>query len=530
MFRQLVFVRLKAAEKALKDGRLDEAYRLATTSDLREHRRARAVLEKLAGQFLDRARMHYRADRCEEALRDLDKAAAAGLKLEEIAELRAQVLAVAAELRRKEQSRYRRLQTAAKRAEQGSLQAGRRILEEASEQDHAARELREHFGRRAKDAMDAIEQAQQHIKNGQWAAAAERIKRAKSLDKNNKRLAQIEDQLCDLVVDAALQAIMEGRLSRASNELACLADLGERLPAKRELSDLLTVAQKAGDALAAHNYTEARRHVMALSRLLPKAKWVREATDQLKRLEDLRTNLCAGPLGERMDSTVKEKRIPAQVPSLDDTVALPDRPTPTAGLVDRLLLLVDGGGSYLILRSDQAAIGRVVATNPAEVPIFSDLGERHACINRAGEDYFLVSEKEVAIAGRKTRHHLLRNGERVVLGRKAKFTFRIPSRKSTTAILELSDTTKMPNDVRRVVLFKHHATVGSGPTSHILCRHASPPLVLFERDGALWIRQKNDGHVDAAAQKLNIGEPVEIGGASLVLEPWRVRNLGSTQA
>ena len=94
MFGQLVFARLKAAEKALKDGRLDEAYRLTTAPDLREHRRAVAVLEKLAERFLDRARQHYRADRCTEALRDLDKATTAGVKLEEIQELRRQVLVV----------------------------------------------------------------------------------------------------------------------------------------------------------------------------------------------------------------------------------------------------------------------------------------------------------------------------------------------------------------------------------------------------------------------------------------------------
>ena len=44
MLSQLLFVRLKAAENALRDGRLDEAYRLASASDIREHRRGAAVL------------------------------------------------------------------------------------------------------------------------------------------------------------------------------------------------------------------------------------------------------------------------------------------------------------------------------------------------------------------------------------------------------------------------------------------------------------------------------------------------------
>jgi hypothetical protein len=110
----------------------------------------------------------------------------------------------------------------------------------------------------------------------------------------------------------------------------------------------------------------------------------------------------------------------------------------------------------------------------------------------------------------------------VVLGKKAKFTFRVPSRKSSTAVIELSDTTKMANDVRRVVLFQSLATIANGPTAHIYCRHAGPTLILFERDGGMWIRAKSDGHVDTQAKPLPLGEPVEIGGISFVLSPWKI--------
>jgi hypothetical protein len=133
------------------------------------------------------------------------------------------------------------------------------------------------------------------------------------------------------------------------------------------------------------------------------------------------------------------------------------------------------------------------------------------------DDYFLFSTRDAEINGRKAQQSLLRDGDRVVLGKKAKFTFRLPSRKTTTAVLELSDTTKMANDVRRVVLFQSLATIANGPTAHICCRHAGPTLILFERNGGMWIRAKSDGHVDTDAKPLPLGEPVEIGGVSLVL-------------
>jgi hypothetical protein len=168
-------------------------------------------------------------------------------------------------------------------------------------------------------------------------------------------------------------------------------------------------------------------------------------------------------------------------------------------------------------------MGRVACENPADVPIFSDLAERHANISRVDEDYFLFSAKDVEVGGKKTKHQLLRDGDRILLGRKAKLTFRMPTRTSATATLELSDSTKMPQDVRRVVLFHQHATIGQSANAHIYCRHAAPPLVLYERGGSLWIRPKSDGHVDREAKELPLGEPVEIGGVRLVLEPWQLR-------
>ena len=54
------------------------------------------------------------------------------------------------------------------------------------------------------------------------------------------------------------------------------------------------------------------------------------------------------------------------------------------------------------------------------------------------------------------------------------------------------------------------------------------PLLLFERNGGIWVKFVNNGHVDTAPQELKLGQPIEIGGASMVLEPWRVRVAGSS--
>ncbi len=528
MFGQMLSVRLKAAEKALRDGRIDEAFRLAASPDLRKHRRGAAVLTALSEHFFERARAHFREDRCAEALLDLERADAGAVKKDEIAELRKHVEAVAAELQRKSRSQRELVDAAKQRIERGSLAAGRRMLERAGEANPQAAQLRQDADQRAAEVASLVSQTNSLIEQGQLAAAADRLRRAKSVEAHSERVTATETLLCSRVLENARQAIRDGRVSRAADELACLGTLGDSLPAKREFADVVRIAGEAAQAVRLNKFADARRMAMSIARLMPDVRWIKDVADQLDRMDELCTTLHAGPLGE---TAAAAGAAPARGASLDETVALPLRSGADDGrLPQRLLLLVDGGGSYLLLRNPQASVGRAACERPSDIPILSDIAERHANINRVDDDYFFYSVKDADVGGRKVKQQLLRDSDRVVLGRKAKFTFRLPSKRSATAVLDLSDTTKMPQDVRRVVLFDRHATIGSGRTAHITCRHASPALVLFERKGGLWIRQQNDGHVDAAAVELVLGKPTEIGGVSLVLEAWKPRMPGTATA
>jgi len=529
MFGGLFNSRLKAAELALKEARLDEAFRLATQPDLKGHRRSAAVRAAPTEKFLERARAAYREDRFSDALIDLDRAEAGGVLKDQIAELRQYVQTVATEHCRKEDSRRGRLEAAVKRIEDGSLDAGRQILQRVAANDEGAAALDRKMAERAKDLQTIVEQAERLMASGQLAAAVERVRKARFIDGHHPDVTRVVTTLCERILQNARTALVQGKLARSADELACLGDLGSKLPMRKEVGDWLAMARDAASCAAGYRYGEARRHLLSLSRQAPDAKWIAAALEQLRILDETHTALCAGALGDRIgdhaNRDFRAARTSARAEargSLDDTVALPDRVRAELDTPERLLLLVDGGGSYLVLRGGRASLGRAASESPADVPVFSDVAERHANIHRVDDDYFVFGAKEIEVGGRLVQHQLLRDSDKVVLGRKAKFTFRLPSRKSPSAVLELSDTTKMPNDVRRVILFHQHATLGQGPTAHILCRHAGTPLVLFERGGGLWIRQQSDGHVDTAARQLAIGEPVEIGGVSLVLQRWKV--------
>lgn len=536
MFSQLQFVRLRAAEKALRDGQLEEALRLATAQDLKTHRRAAAVLTDLAQKYLERARAHFRADRFADALSDLDKAEVAGAKGDEFSELRRNVQIVAHEVRRQDHSHRGKIEAARRRIEQGSLAAGQRMLDDVAHHDPAVVQIKQDAAHRAEEVDQLITHAERLLKEGYTSAALARLERAASLDRHHVRLAALREGICQKALDKVRALIKDGRLARASDELAGLGTLGSETPERRELADALAAAREASAALTDGRYSDARRHILTFQRVAGQPKWTHQVMDHLKHIDELYTALSAGPLGDRLNGTrhntperpararmdapvPRANRNANPLPRLDETIRLPARGR--TGMPDRLLLLVDGGGSYLIIREPRASVGRAASNKPADVPLMGDLGERHASIERVDEDYFVVSAKGVDIGGRMVHHGLLRDGDRVVCGRKAKFTFRLPSRRSTTAVLDLSDTTKMPNDVRRVVLFDKHATLGDGPQAHMRCRHAGPPLLLIEKDGALWIRQRNDGHVDGEAQRLDLGQTVEIGGARVVLSEWK---------
>ena len=146
--------------------------------------------------------------------------------------------------------------------------------------------------------------------------------------------------------------------------------------------------------------------------------------------------------------------------------------------------------------------------------------ERHAEIARVDEDYFLFSGREIEVDGQPTRHLLLRDGNRISFSRNARLTFRMPHRASPSGIMDLGSSTKMPHGVRRVILFRKTAMIGFGKSSHIHCNAAQRDLLLFERDGGLWIRPQRNGRGDAEQVAVIIGKPMDVYGVGIVVQPW----------
>ncbi len=523
MFSRLFNARIKAAEAALKSERLDEALRLASAPDLRDNRQAAAVLLTLAERLFQRARQRFADEQFTEALLDLDKAEVAGAPSDKVAELRAQVRVVADEVNRQDRSRRARLEAARDRIDKGSLLAGRRMLEQSPESDAEAQRLKQHAEDRQEQADRLYAEAERLLDQAQLSAAVERFRRAKSLHSNAPTCAALESRLCAAVLTRVREAFESGRPRGAADELAILADLGRDTPSRREIEEALRWIRESAQALRAWQVDAARQGVLRLLNLHPKVAWLRRAADDLKVLDERLMALQSGPLGERWD----DAKIPspagqAKTPGgLDETVLLAKAPTDMGLLPDRLLLIIDGGGSFLLHRGDRISIGRAASRHPADVAVFSDLAEHHADLVRTQEDYFLFCPREMQVNGVVTRQALLQDGDRLVMGRKARFTFRMPSRRSASAVLELSNGTRMADDVRRVILFRGHALIGVGPTVHAVCMAALRPLILYERSGQLWVRPEASAGDPTAAICVPMGQSVEVAGVRLIVKPVR---------
>lgn len=546
MFGRLKRVRIKAAENALKQGRLDDAFRLGMSEDLQDDRRAKQLVARTANALWERAKRHYDAGRYSEALIDLERAGRAGRDRAEVAELSSEIRAAAHQSQYRHKQKEGRLAAARDRIEDGSLVGGRRILAQASAADLDARRLGKEAEARERFAREEVAEARKLMKQNQVAAAIERYRRAAKLDAHSAEIRQLEADLCRRVFDEAARDVRDGRVDRAAQALAGLGELGRLEPDRRELDQIVERATRAARLCERGDFLEALREVQRVRHMLPKADWLRDVQEQLERIDQARAALLAGPLGLLLPAvsgrpSAEPRRGPsaAAVPvraSQQPTVGITPTPgPPTAGLPDRLLLLVDGAGSFLLLRGDRASIGRLApgsggaspeVESTADIALLADLAGRHAEIARVEDDYFLFARRDVLIDGRAVHQKMLADGDRITLGRKAQLTFRLPSRKSPSAVLDLAGGVRTGNDVRRVVLFCGHATVGNSSTCHIRVPAARCELVIFERASSLYVRpfaaRPEERFNGVAATPVRLGEHMDIEGIGLSFEPWRV--------
>ncbi len=527
MLTRWLHVRLKAAEKALRQGRIDDAVAATQQPELRDHPRGQKLLDELVKPLVARARLHCQAGRYRDALTDLDRLAAMGRAGPDVQALRQRI---AEEMRQGAQHSADQRQAVDRAADclrAGRLDTGRLNVEHVDD-TRQREQLAQELDHRVQRAGQLLEQAAEALERGDvlgavrlWEDACQRQGRTQETDRLAARL-----------VDAGRQALdgwhAQGRIERLLAARAAVAALLSYDPTLADCERLVELCGRAASQLAAADYAGLRQTLLRVKAARGEVAWVNAALDALARIAEGQDVLMASPLGlfasdaghhAQPAGGLAERAAETRPPTLDARVMDAN----AIRLVRPLLMLVDGGGSSLLVAGDLVRIGRAGTTAEIDVPMPAELESHHADIVRRGDDYFLTAYGPARLNDQPVEHTLLHDGDRIVLGETARMTFHKPSSKSESAVLRLSHRCRLASDVSDIVLFRETCVIGPAASCHVRTREDNDRVVLFERGGTLCARQiAGTGHWSAPAQAVVPGRTLEFGGLRLTVKPYEV--------
>ncbi|MBU0617292.1 MAG: hypothetical protein KKI02_06230, partial [Planctomycetes bacterium] len=516
MFSRWNFARLKVAENALDGGRLDEAYERLRAPDVRESRRAQELLDVLAKSLLARARLAAQAGRYDQALSDLDRL----LEIERV-DPDAQALRRRVEEEQRQRAgrhaeRSDAFDKAARDIKAGRLESGQLAVDRLEDADRRE-QLREELDIRVQRSEQLLKQARDLLDAGDVLAACRFWDEACNRHGRSRQSDALAAELGPACQNLMNHAFRTGRLDELRSALQTTQSLRALSPGLSEYERLAELARKAAEKLAGADYVGLRETLLRLQAARGDTDWIKLALRPIDEIVRAHSQLLTSPLGllgMSLHKTAAFGKAPAGM--VRHNHGAPDGTVyrgQGAALEDRaLLMLVDGTGSALLIGRDVVRVGRAGGQSGLDVPIPADIQSHHADIVRDGEDYFLVARGPVRINRRQVSRKLLRHGDRIVLGAKAKMVFHKPSAKSDTAVLKLSSGCRLPQDVSVVVLFKGTCLIGPQSSCHVRTREGDTRLVLFDRAGELFVRRAaRDGRPTGPAEALPAQETCDFG-------------------
>jgi hypothetical protein len=154
-------------------------------------------------------------------------------------------------------------------------------------------------------------------------------------------------------------------------------------------------------------------------------------------------------------------------------------------MVDQYVLWVDGVGGYRICLGPRVRIGQ--AGSAVEIPVLADIGRQHATLVRDEEGYVLQSARRTSLNGQAVTEAVLRDGDRVTLGRTCQIQFSLPVAMSATARLDLVSGHRFPDGVDAVFLLADSLVLGVEPQVHVAIADLDEPVHLYRCQGRLAI-------------------------------------------
>jgi len=525
----VLFLRMKQAETALKDGRLDEAYELLGEADVRDHRRGQELTSQLVQALLDRGRGHLENDQPEQAHTDAAKAQQLGGNLQEVAQLQSAAAEAIINRQRQDRHRNQKLQQARQFIEDGRLSVGEQILTDTVVNGQHGQALKAQVAEQRARIASYAKQAQGALDRDDLLAAIEVIAQTSATERAHQELALIWSNIRKLSNDMILQDIQSGRIDLAQTLLNRLAAVGDESLEISNLEKILLKCRRACTYLSRSQPRQAVEVLRQLKSLLPTAVWVDDAVTQAEQAAAALEGLGAGPLGlmitndshiceaeilklqnkpnlggpdicegagvivgmgEKGEKVIKSSRFTVHSSREEVESKKGEKGVKGERLPEAFVVQVDGVGSYLVVRKSFVTVGPVSSSQKPDIGVIAEPSLPVVGIERTEGDYFLRSNESIQVKGNPVKDKLLANGDRIGLSPRCRIKFEISNAASSTAVLTLSSGRFPRADIRHAILLDREIIVGPGTTAHIRVDQADETTTLCLQDGRLYCRSR----------------------------------------
>ncbi len=530
----MLILRLKRAESAMADGRLDEAFDIVQSDDIKQHRSGQKLIGRLARVFTKRGRENLDAERIQLALADCNKAEKLAGSTTDVAKLRSAICSEMEQRRLRDRHRSLKVAQARQRIREGWLSAGEQILADSGNRDGEAAVVLQQAAVTRLQISDAVRRAEGALRRDDLDGAIEVVLKAGVVGNQSGQIVELVSKIRSLATTRIRENLENGRLNLAYSLWQRVSPMANGCGEITELGRTLTHCRQAAEHVAAGQPREAVPLLRQVKVTCPSAKWLSTVVDQARQAAEVLDELAASPLGldltenaapdERRDVSAQQASESVPKSGVEPHTILNNQMSDRGEnslLPDKFVLQIDGIGSFFVLREGRVTIGPVSSSARPTVGLMVDPNLPVVTIERSEDDYFIRSPSPVRVNDTAMTHKLLVDSDRISLSPRCVMKFNLANPASTTATLSLSSARLGRADVRQVILMDRDVLIGPTAGNHIVADFLDETIMLFAQNGRLLCKARETVLVDdkpvAGRAGLPINKQIRIGQISLVL-------------
>ncbi|MCP4256187.1 MAG: hypothetical protein GY774_01515 [Planctomycetes bacterium] len=529
----MLLLRLKRAESAIADHRLDEAFDIVQSEDIKQHRRGQKLIGRLARAFSKRGQENLKAERLQLALIDCNKAEKLAGNTPDVARLRSDICSEMEQNRIRHQHCSFKVAQARQNIQNGWISVGEQILDDTNDKDGQVDMVLQQAAIARLQIDKAVTKAEQALRRNDLESAINIVLSTEIFDNQNEKIIELVSKLRALTIKRMKENINNGRIDLGYSLWQRILPIVNGCSEISELGLALTQCRQAADYVAAGRPRAAVPLLRKVKAICPSAKWLSTVTDQTKKTAELLDELSASPLGfaiteiaevnEQFDevdqraakssmNTNKSQSIPGNIKMANQ---------PDSSIPSQFVLQVDGVGSFLVIRDGRTTVGPVSSSQRPMVGLMADPNLPVITFERTEDDYFVRSSNPFWVNDEGTTNKLLVDGDRIALSPRCRMKFHIPNPASTTGTLSLSGGKLGRADIRRIILMDRDILIGPNSGNHILAEFLDETITLCIQNGRLLCKTRQkilvDGKPMSSTTSLPTKKQIRIGQISMVL-------------